>query len=45
MDTSKNTADKPKTCQCDKPFSTCPHAIETPHGDKWYCEIQSKPQK
>ncbi len=26
-------------CSCDIPFSDCPHAMETPHGDKWYCTL------
>ncbi|MNK53048.1 hypothetical protein D3C87_719990 [compost metagenome] len=29
----------PKHCICDKPFSDCPYATETPHGDKWYCVL------
>lgn len=31
-----------KQCTCDIPFSDCPHAMETPHGDKWYCTLPTK---
>lgn len=25
-------------CHCSSPFSDCQHAMEAPHGDKWYCK-------
>lgn len=31
-----------KQCTCDTPFIDCPHAMEYPHGDKWYCSLYVK---
>lgn len=33
-----------KHCICEVPFSDCPNAMETPHGDKWYCNKPIKPK-
>lgn len=33
-------------CKCEakneKPHSTCQNAIEYPHGDKWYCYLETQ---
>lgn len=34
-----------KQCTCDIPFSDCPNAMETPHGDKWYCTLPKLKEK
>lgn len=26
-------------CKCVEPFKGCQNAIETPHGDKYYCNL------